>query len=35
MEGNPVSMGCMFPTESLGSDLVPSGKSFDLRVPSS
>ncbi|GJY07471.1 hypothetical protein Tco_0374525 [Tanacetum coccineum] len=25
VEGNPVSMGCMFPTESLGSDFLPSG----------
>ncbi|GKG24386.1 hypothetical protein Tco_0395014, partial [Tanacetum coccineum] len=35
VEGNPVSIGCMFPTESLGSDFLPSDKVCDLRVPSS
>ncbi|GKF72033.1 hypothetical protein Tco_0208147, partial [Tanacetum coccineum] len=35
VEGNPISMGCLFPTESLGSIVVPSGKGCDLRVPSS
>nr|GEX54317.1 hypothetical protein [Tanacetum cinerariifolium] len=34
-EGNPVSMGCLFPNESLGLIVVLLGKGCDLRVTSS